>query len=172
MDAAPKRRGPGPVPPRRWTLRARLIALVVATAAVALTAVDIVLPLVVRDATIATKDATLQAANDRALQELNLTREVQNTLGDDSGLKGEIGWSTITVTGLTKVVVPRSSDEDANPDLSDGHGWGSAPPSDSPPRTIAATGRMGIAGVSIRRAAAGTWWPGSRWPTWTRPSSG
>ena len=48
-----------PVAPRRWSLRARLIALVVATAAVALVAVDIVLPLLVRDAAIATKDATL-----------------------------------------------------------------------------------------------------------------
>ncbi|HEY7814146.1 MAG TPA: ATP-binding protein [Nakamurella sp.] len=146
---APKRRGPGPVPPRRWTLRARLIALVVATAAVALAAVDIVLPLVVRDATIATKDATLQAANDRALQELNLTREVQNTLGDDSGLKGEVGWSTITVTGLTKVVVAPASDEDANPDLSDGQWLGVGATVGSAAKDDRRYRAMGIGGVSI-----------------------
>ena len=47
------------MPPRRWSLRARLIALVVATAAIALLAVNIALPLVVRDAAITAKDATL-----------------------------------------------------------------------------------------------------------------
>ena len=51
-----------PVSHRRWSLRARLIALVVATAALALVAVEIALPLVVRDAAINEKDATLANA--------------------------------------------------------------------------------------------------------------
>ena len=47
---------------RRWSLRARLIALVLAVAAVALIAVDLVLPLSIRASLIADRDATLTSA--------------------------------------------------------------------------------------------------------------
>ncbi len=136
-------------PRRRWTLRARLIALVVATAAIALTAVDIVLPLVVRDAAIGTKDVTLEAANARAKQELNLTSEVQSTLRDDSGLKGEVGWSTITVSGLTKVLVPPASDVDANPDLRGGQWLGVGATVGDASKDERRYRAMGFGGVSV-----------------------
>jgi two-component system OmpR family sensor kinase len=117
------RRKPAPVggSRRRWTLRARLIALVVSTAAVALVAVDIVLPLVVRGAAISTKDATLTAANAAARQEFGrLTGEILADLTDGSRLKGEVGWSTITQSGISQVLVQAASDADANPDLRSG----------------------------------------------------
>ncbi|HEY5882352.1 MAG TPA: HAMP domain-containing sensor histidine kinase [Nakamurella sp.] len=114
----PARRSPAKVGQRRWTLRARLIALVVATAAVALVAVDIVLPLVVRNEAINTKDATLSAANVAARQEYGrLTGEILSDLTSGSGLKGEVGWSTMTQSGVTRVLLQAASDEDANPDL-------------------------------------------------------
>lgn len=114
------RRTPDPViaPRRRWTLRARLIALVVATAAVALVAVDIVLPLVVRGAAITTKDATLAAATAAAKQKYGaLTSDFLADITSASGLKGEIGWSTITQSGISQVRQQAASDADANPDL-------------------------------------------------------
>ena len=114
-------------PRRRWTLRARLIALVVATAAVALVAVDIVLPLVVRGAAISTKDATLAAAVTAAQQEYGpLTGQMLSDLTDGSQLKGEIGWSTITQSGITRVLAPAASDDNANPDLRGGQWLGQA----------------------------------------------
>jgi two-component system OmpR family sensor kinase len=123
--AEPKRRArlaPDPaIPPRRrWTLRARLIALVVATAAVALVAVDIVLPLVTRAASINSKDTTLAASVARAKQELLLTNQAQASLVEDSGLKGEVGWSFVTFGGVGRVIQVPASDEQANPDLSGG----------------------------------------------------
>jgi len=116
--SASRRPSPVGTPRRRWTLRARLIALVVATAAVALVAVDIVLPLIMRDAAISTKDATLSAATAAAQKEYGrLTGEILADLTSGSGLKGEVGWSTITQSGITQVLVQAASDEDANPDL-------------------------------------------------------
>lgn len=107
-------------PRRRWTLRARLIALVVATAAVALVAVDIVVPLVVRSESINSKDVTLAAANARAKQGLTINDQPPAMLNDDSGLKGEVGWSFVTMGGVSRVLLAPASDEDANPDLSSG----------------------------------------------------
>src|SRR5690349_3530412 len=102
--SASRRPSPVGTPRRRWTLRARLIALVVATAAVALVAVDIVLPLIMRDAAISTKDATLSAATAAAQKEYGrLTGEILADLTSGSGLKGEVGWSTITQSGITQV---------------------------------------------------------------------
>ena len=74
---------------------------------------------------------------------------MQNTLSDDSGLKGEVGWSTITVTGLTKVVVAPASDEDANPDLSDGQWLGVGATVGSAAKDDRRYRAMGIGGVSI-----------------------
>src|SRR6476620_9057980 len=116
------RRRPDPTgrPRRRWTLRARLIALVVATAAVALVAVDIVVPLVVRSESINSKDVTLAAANARAKQGLTINDQPPAMLHDDSGLKGEVGWSFVTLGGVRRVLLEPASDEDANPDTSSG----------------------------------------------------
>ncbi len=123
----PRPPDPAGPPRRRWSLRARLIALVVATAAVALVAVDIVLPLVVRGAAISTKDATLAAANAAAQQEYGqLTGQMLADLTSSSGLKGEVGWSTITQSGVSQVRVQAASEEDANPDLVGGQWLGEA----------------------------------------------
>ncbi len=48
-------------PRRRWSLRAKLTALVMVTAAIALAAVDILLPLNLRSSLLSTRDATLTA---------------------------------------------------------------------------------------------------------------
>jgi len=108
-----------PVPPRRWSLRARLIALVVATAAVALIAVDIVLPLVVRDAAIATKDATLTGVITAVKRDSRITAQMLSDLSSVAQLRGEIGWSSVSSSGISLVEVPTVSDGEANPDLTD-----------------------------------------------------
>ncbi len=106
------------VPPRRWSLRARLIALVVATAAIALVAVNIVLPLVVRDAAIAAKDATLAGVITTAKRDNNITAQTLSNLSSLGQLRGEIGWSSVSGAGISLVQVPTVSDNSANPDLS------------------------------------------------------
>lgn len=144
------RRRPDPTraPRRRWTLRARLITLVVATAAVALVAVDIVLPLVVRSASVSSKDTTLGAANARAQQELTITNEAQATLNDSSGLKGEVGWSFVTPAGVSRVLVPPASDEEANPDLRGGT-WLNEPATVGSASTASRYRAMGFGGISL-----------------------
>src|SRR5664279_2925059 len=88
-------RGPVPMPPhRRWSLRARLIALVVAVAAVALIAVDIVLPLVVRDTQIAAKEVTLAGVIATVSRDTSVTQKTLADLSQKAQLRGEIGWST------------------------------------------------------------------------------
>lgn len=116
-------RGPVPMAPhRRWSLRARLIALVVATAAIALVAVDVVLPLVVRYTQVAAKDVTLAGV----ISTVSRGREVNaNTLANLSSLtqlRGEIGWSAVSADGISVVLVPTVSNATANPQL-DGTAW-------------------------------------------------
>src|SRR6476646_752260 len=122
-SAARQRSAAHPVPPRRWSLRARLIALVVATAAVALVAVDIVLPLLVRDAAIATKDATLSGVLTAAKTDSRLTARMLSDLSSLAQLRGEIGWSSVSSAGISLVAAPTVSDGDANPDLTDTAWW-------------------------------------------------
>src|SRR6476620_625232 len=142
------RRRPDPTgrPRRRWTLRARLIALVVATAAVALVAVDIVVPLVVRSESINSKDVTLAAENASAKQGLTINDQPPAMLNDDSGLKGEVGWSFVTLGGVSRVLLAPASDEDANPDMSSG-AWLNRPTT----LRNAANPRPGIRGPGIFR---------------------
>ncbi len=106
-----------PVSPRRWSLRARLIALVVATAAIALVAVNIVLPLVVRDAAIAAKDATLAGVITTARRDYNISPQMLSNLSNVAQLRGEIGWSSVSGSGISVVQVP-TVNGGANPDLS------------------------------------------------------
>ncbi len=115
-----------PVAPRRWSLRARLIALVVATAAVALLAVDIVLPLVVRDAAIATKDATLAGVITTVTRDRTVTARMLSDLSALAQLRGEVGWSTVSGAGISKVEVPTVGNATANPRLS-GQEWVAGP---------------------------------------------
>jgi len=110
-----------PVSHRRWSLRARLIALVVATAALALVAVEIALPLVVRDAAINEKDATL--AN--AIATVNRSRVSADDLRRVSAATtlGEIGWSTVSDSGISQVLVRPASGAKANPDFTQDTDW-------------------------------------------------
>ncbi len=120
------RPAPAQVSSRRWSLRARLIALVVATAAIALVAVNIVLPLVVRDAAIAAKDATLTGVITTASRDRTVSAGMLSNLSTLAQLRGEIGWSSVSGIGISQVQVPTVSDGDANPDLS-GVDWVNGP---------------------------------------------
>jgi len=123
LVASPAARQPDqfPVSHRRWSLRARLIALVVTTAALALVAVEIALPLVVRDAAINEKDATL--AN--ALAAVNRMRVSPADLRELSATTtlGEIGWSTVSNSGISQVLVRPASGAKANPDFTESTDW-------------------------------------------------
>lgn len=89
--------GVRPAEHRRWTLRARLIALVVAIAAIALAAVDIVLPLVVRNAQISTEDATLNSAINAVPGQLSY--DALRRLVAANPLRGEINWTLVSNDG-------------------------------------------------------------------------
>ncbi|MEP6562682.1 MAG: HAMP domain-containing sensor histidine kinase, partial [Nakamurella sp.] len=115
-----------PVSHRRWSLRARLIALVVATAALALVAVDIALPLVVRDAAINEKDATLAGAI-TAVNRSRVSPDDLRRLTSTTPTLGEIGWSAVTTSGISQVLVKPVSDDGANPDFSQNTDWLGAP---------------------------------------------
>ena len=92
----------------------------VATAALALAAVNIVLPLTVRDAQIAAKDATLIGVVNTVAVDRRITAgvlaEVNNSLAQ---LRGEIGWSTVSPLGVSEVQVPILSRPNARPWLSE-----------------------------------------------------
>ena len=167
-----RRSAPGeayPVQPRRWSLRARLIALVVATAAIALVAVNIVLPLVVRTAAIDAKDATL-AAVISAISRSRVNAQDLSDLSNLAQLRGEIGWSTVSDSGISQVQVPTISDAGANPDLSDNMDW--LLEAVTVPDSTDANKRYRAQGVPFRSPrATGTWSPGCRSAMSTRPSS-
>ena len=122
VPAVGQRREAYPVQPRRWSLRARLIALVVATAAIALVAVNIVLPLVVGTTAIDAKDATL-AAVISAISRSRVDLEDLANLSSLAQLRGEIGWSTVSEARISQVKVPTVSDSSANPELSENLDW-------------------------------------------------
>ena len=121
-----RRSAPTHVSPRRWSLRARLIALVVATAAIALVAVNIVLPLVVRDAAVAAKDATLTGVITTASRDYNVSARMLSNLSTLAQLRGEIGWSAVSSAGISAVQVPTVIDGGANPNLA-GVDWVNGP---------------------------------------------
>ncbi|GGL86971.1 sensor histidine kinase [Nakamurella endophytica] len=108
-----------PHPPRsRWTLRARLIALVLAVAALALAAVDVLLPLNLRSSLLSDRDTTLTSvvsALPRASSGGQLDPESLAQISNDNPLRGEIGWSVVTATGIAKVVVRPAQDSASNP---------------------------------------------------------
>ncbi len=101
---------------RRWSLRARLIALVLAVAAVALIAVDLVLPLSIRASLIADRDATLTSVVQRLPPGL-IDERFLSALSNSDLVRGEIGWSVIGSTGIGQVRVHPSRDPDGNPSL-------------------------------------------------------
>lgn len=100
---------------RRFTLRTRLIALVLGVAAIALVAVDILIPLNVRSSLMDSKDLALtsQVANFNAVGEY-----VPDTNGDETAGaldKGEVGLTFVSLTGPSLRVVSLASDPDASP---------------------------------------------------------
>ena len=109
----------------RWTLRAKLIALVVGAAAAALVAVDVVLPLVTQSSLLSDRDATLN----RVINELpQLGRDEVNSFITNPGnspFHGEIGFSFVPTDpdGTIKVLTDSGDD---NPDI------GRTPPTVAP----------------------------------------
>lgn len=118
--APPVADAPHPPVRRRWSLSARLIALVLAVAALALIAVDVVIPLGVYGTMTATKKQTLTSALDN-LESMGSgwLSEQLGAISSQTSLGGEIGWSVGFKGGKTQVVQAIPSDPAANPAV----GW-------------------------------------------------
>lgn len=101
-------------PPRRWSLRAKLIGLVIAVAALALVVADVALPIVVRAALTSSRDAALATVVARATSSslLNLQEESTN-----STLRGEFGFTMVLQSG--KTFYGGTSDRDPGPAITD-----------------------------------------------------
>ena len=95
---------------RRWGLRARLIALVLAVSAIGLIAVDVVLPLNVRSALIADRDRTLTSVISKLPQVFRLNSMTLAEVTKSNPLAGEIGWSQVSLAGVANVVVHPARD--------------------------------------------------------------
>lgn len=108
---------------RRISLRTRLIALVVAVAAVALIAVDVVIPLTVRSALMTSKEQMLAAsvANLKTLGSGPLSQQL-DAVSPDTPIGGQLGWTIGFRNGTSKVVQAVASDPVANPEV----GWATA----------------------------------------------
>lgn len=104
----------------RWSLRARLIALVLAVAAVALIAVGVVIPISVRATMMAAKKQTLVSVVDnlRSMGPGSLSEQL-GAVTSRTPLGGEVGWSLGYESGVTEVRQAISSMPDANPAV----GW-------------------------------------------------
>ncbi|WP_111767621.1 sensor histidine kinase [Nakamurella deserti] len=102
--------GEAPLPPRpRWSLRARLIGLVLLVTTLALVVVDIVLPTLVRGALNTTRDQSLNVvvtALPGRIGPDNLER-----LTATSTLRGGIGWSLVYPDGKVKSLVGPADDD-------------------------------------------------------------
>ncbi len=108
--------GEAPLPPRpRWSLRARLIGLVLLVTTLALTVVNVVLPSLVRGALSSSRDQSLNAVT-AALPERTGPDNLRR-LTATSPLRGGIGWSLVDADGSTQVLV-RPADDDPGPALS------------------------------------------------------
>jgi len=118
---------PVAVPRRRWGLRARLIALVLAVAALALIAVDVLLPLNVRSALIADRDRSLTSVISSLPTNVALDQALLSEAGNGNALRGEIGWTVVFPSGVSKVLVhPAREPEGRYPAV------GGAPSTDAP----------------------------------------
>jgi len=106
-------KGPRPARRHRFSLRARLIALVLVVVAAALIAVDVVIPLVTSASLITAKDQTLTKVI--ASLPKPFDREDLQQASADSQLSGEIGWSQVTETGIVQVILDPPGYSGANP---------------------------------------------------------
>jgi two-component system OmpR family sensor kinase len=116
---------PHPVRHRRFSLRARLIALVLLVVAAALVAVDVVIPLTTRSALIAGKDRTLTSVVDSLPGHMHLDQALAQ-VSQTNPLAGDIGWSQVTLSGAAKVLQVPAGQPQANPAV------GARPPTGSP----------------------------------------
>ncbi|TKV61643.1 HAMP domain-containing histidine kinase [Nakamurella flava] len=101
--------------PRRWTLRARLIALVVGVAAIALVSVDVGLPIALRSVLVTNLDATLNRAMGSLPQTFQF-QALQERIRDSSP-GSEVGFTLISADGSIQHEPPESEDTWANPDV-------------------------------------------------------
>ncbi|WP_164479112.1 sensor histidine kinase [Nakamurella antarctica] len=90
------------LPRRRWSLRAKLIGLVIAVAAVALIVADIALPIVVRASLMSSRDANLTAMI-ASLPPTVSSQSLQRSASNNP-LRGEIGWTVIQRGGLVLTI--------------------------------------------------------------------
>ena len=102
-------------PRRRWTLQSRLTALVLAVAALALVAVDVIVPINVRTAIIADRDRSLTSVVSSLPNNRVITSAWLAQFTGSSSLGGEIGWTVVTGSGLAKIIEPSSRDPSGNP---------------------------------------------------------
>ncbi len=102
---------------RRWSLRARLTALVLAVAAVALIAVDVIVPISVRAGLIADRDRTLTSVISSLPQVRNINPASLTAITESNPLRGEIGWSLVNESGTALVIVHPPRDLTGNPAL-------------------------------------------------------
>ncbi len=105
---------------RRFSLRARLIALVLAVVTAALIAVDVVIPPNVRSSLISSKEQTLgSVVNNLKSMGAGILSQQLGTASSQTPLGGQVGWSLGYSTGVTKVVQGIPSAASANPAV----GW-------------------------------------------------
>ena len=100
---------------RRWGLRVRLIALMLAVTAIALVAVDVILPLNVRSALIAERDRSLISAINNVPENTILSGPVLTDANLSNPLSGELGWTYVNSSGVGHVLVHPARDPDAYP---------------------------------------------------------
>ena len=102
---------------RRWGLRVRLIALMLSVTAVALVAVDVIVPISVRSALIADRDRTLTSVISSLPQVRKINPTSLTAITQSNPLRGEIGWSVVNESGTGLVIVHPPRDPTGNPAL-------------------------------------------------------
>ncbi len=127
---------------RRWSLRARLIALVLAVAALALAAVDVLLPINLKSSLVNGRDAALRDVIATLPNPFSV--EGLQKLTGDSQVGSLVGFTQVNLDGSSIVRVRVRSDMDANPVVGD------KPPTSSPQ----SVGDVAAGGVDLYRILA------------------
>ncbi|MET3806698.1 two-component system OmpR family sensor kinase [Nakamurella sp. UYEF19] len=102
-------------PRRRWGLRVRLIAVVLTVAALALIAVDVIVPLNVRAALISDRDKGLASVVQKLPATINSSSLTELT--KNNPLRSEVGWTVVTRSGTAQVIVQPPRDPIGTPDF-------------------------------------------------------
>lgn len=121
--------GTAAIPRRRWGLQVRLIALVLAVAALALVAVDVIVPINVRRAMIADRDRSLTSVISSLPPKLAINGTWLSRFTENNPLRGEIGWSVVYGSGTAQIVQQPPRDPTGNPAVG-------RTPSVGPPQTV------------------------------------